>query len=420
MTKIGVIGGGSIFSPELISLFSNEIPVLGPVEVTFMDIDKKKMDIVGSLCKRIVDKSKSSISIRYVDSYEEAIAGKDFILIQFRVGGEEARIEDELLGKKYKIPFVETVTVCGIATFLRTYREIVKIAQLINQINPDAWVLNFANPAGIVAESFYKLGVRNIIGVCNASTRLFQFLKQKIPYSDSDNIFMTWRGLNHLTAVDSILLNGREILPAVLESLEDFESDRTPFEKDLVRSLGFLPNQYFQYYFRRSQMVEKLLSQDKVRSEVVREVNAALIEQYKNIDYVPEGLTKRGGSGYSKTVVDVIKSLLTGDDKIHYIVTKNMGSIPELSYDAFVECPASVGKGAVRPLSCGRLPKVAASVIVPMKIHEDLLIQSALESSKGLLYQSMMAHPLLGEHGLTVNLLEDIIKKNKEYLPNNY
>ena len=214
--KFGVIGGGSIFSPELVDLIAKETANFGEVHIRFMDIDKKRQAVVGQLCERIVFQTNAPVFISYVDSYEEVIEGCDYLLIQFRVGGEDARIDDELLGKKYRIPFVETVSVCGIATFLRTYYEIEKIAAIIQEKAPHAWVLNFANPAELVAQALSACGVTKVIGVCNASTRLMGFLKEKIGFSEDDACFMSWRGLNHLTIVDSFQLNGKEILPEIL------------------------------------------------------------------------------------------------------------------------------------------------------------------------------------------------------------
>ncbi|MEW4412696.1 6-phospho-beta-glucosidase [Clostridium sp. AN503] len=415
--KFGVIGGGSIFSPELVDLIAKETGNFGEVHIRFMDIDKKRQAVVGDLCERIVFKTNAPVFISYVDSYEEVIDGCDYLLIQFRVGGEDARIDDELLGKKYHIPFVETVSVCGIATFLRTYYEIEKIAAIILEKAPHAWVLNFANPAELVAQSLSACGVTKVIGVCNASTRLMGFLKEKIGFSEDDSCFMSWRGLNHLTVVDSFQLNGKEILPEILDSLEDYESDRTPFPALLGRELGYLPNQYFQYYFLERELVTKEQAAIQVRSQLVKEINAELLEQYECVNYVPEALTKRGGYGYSKTVVDVIRSLQTGDNRTHYIVTKNLGAIPDLPYESFVEVPCVVNKNLVRPIACGKLPATAAPIISTMKAFENTLIDAAVHRSRRELLMSMMIHPLIGDFSLAKPLMDDILGHNAAYLP---
>ncbi len=419
-----VIGGGSIFSPELVDLITRELDVLGDVNIRFMDVDQHRQSVVGGLCERIVRKKESELSgkvkISYVDTYEEAIAGSDYILIQFRVGGEEARIEDELLGKKYCIPFVETVSVCGVATFLRTYIQLEKVAELINRLAPEAWVLNFANPAGVIAEALSKLGVRHVIGVCNASTRLLQHLKPKLGFDDGTEFFMNWRGLNHLTVVDRFVVNGEEMMPAIMDGLKDYETDRIPFPAEMCKRLGFLPNQYFQYYYLKREMIEKEQAAEKVRSQIVKEINARLLKQYETIDYVPEDLTKRGGSGYSKTVIDVILSLHSGNSKIHYIVARNKGAIRELPYDSFVEVPCMVCSNTVLPVACEKLPDTAAPLISAMKAYEIKLIEAAMERSKNKLYNSMMIHPLLGSHDLVKPLMDEILEMNRSYLPKDW
>lgn len=419
--NFGVIGGGSIFSPELVDLISNDLDCFGNVNIKFMDIDEERQSIVGGLCERIIQKKEGTltgkISLSYVKTYEEAIKGSDYILIQFRVGGEDARIQDELLGKKYKIPFVETVSVCGIATFLRTYTELEKIATLIKELAPNAWVLNFANPAGLVAEALSKLGVTNVIGVCNASTRLLQFLKPKLHMNDSTQFYMNWRGLNHLTVVDRFQVEGKERMPEILSGLKDYETDRIPFPAEMCQRLGFLPNQYFQYYYLERDLIEKLQKTDVLRSQAVKKINADLLEEYKNIDEVPEGLKQRGGSGYSKTVVEVIISLQTGDRKVHYIVTQNNGAMRELPADGFVEVPCIVEKNAVHPIACEALPDTAAPLIATMKAYETKLIEAAIEKDVDKLYSCMMIHPLIGSHTLAKPLMKDILNVNKDYLP---
>lgn len=415
--NFGVIGGGSIFSPELVDLIAKETENFGEVHIRFMDTDKKRMAIVGGLCERIVAKLKTPIFISYVDSYEETIEGCDYLLIQFRVGGEDARIDDELLGRKYRIPFVETVSVCGIATFLRTYYEIEKIAAIILEKAPHAWVLNFANPAELVTQALATCGITKVIGVCNASTRLMGFLQQKMGFSEKDSCFMSWRGLNHLTIVDSFHLNGQELMPEILNSLDDYESDRTPFPSRLSKELGYLPNQYFQYYYLERDLVEKEQEALQVRSQLVKEINADLLDKYQHMDCVPDELIKRGGYGYSKTVVDVIRSLQIGDNRTHYIVTKNLGAIPELPYDSFVEVPCIVNKNLVQPIACGKLPSTAAPLIFTMKAFENALIESAVRRSSRELLNSMMIHPLIGDFSLAQPLMNDILEHNAAYLP---
>jgi 6-phospho-beta-glucosidase len=196
-----------------------------------------------------------TMNICFVDTYEEAIQEADFVLIQFRQGGIDARIEDEKLGLKYQLPFTETISVCGFATFLRTYPVIEKLAGLIQKLAPHAWVMNFTNPAGQIAETFSRLGCQKVVGVCNSALSVQDYLAKKLGAA-ADEIFMNWRGLNHLTFTDAVYYKGKNYFPEMLDKLEDY-SQHLPFPVDLIRVLGFLPNGYLQYYYLKDHIIQK-------------------------------------------------------------------------------------------------------------------------------------------------------------------
>lgn len=414
--KIGVIGGGSIFTPELVELFAQYSDVLGKVEIKLMDCNKQRLEIVGGLCERIVNNLNKPVSVCYADTYEEAVKGADFVLIQFRVGGEDARINDEKLGKKYKIPFVETVSVCGFAAFLRTYYEMEKIAKTVREHAPDAWVMNFANPAGVLTEALYKLGCKKIVGVCNSSTFLIDYLSEKIGASRGE-LFLNWRGLNHLTFTDIVQYKGINIFHELFDKMEDYSSSSNPFPAALIKNLGYFPNQYLQYYYLKEDMVEKLQAQDKVRSEIVKEVNAEILELYGKIDYVPENLRKRGGYGYSRSVVNLIRGMVTNDHSIHYAVVKNGSILPELPFDAFVEVPVLALANDIRAIQVEPLPEAARSLVITMKQYDTMIIEAAQKRSKKLLLNALMVHPLISSFCLAEPLLNDVLEENKEFIP---
>lgn len=261
------------------------------------------------------------------------------------------------------------------------------------------------------------MGIEHVIGVCNASTRLLEFLKQKFKFDDDDEFYMNWRGLNHLTVVDKFNLNGEDIMPRILSELKDYESDRIPFSTEMCRKLGYLPNQYFRYYYLERDAIEEEQRSEKTRSEIVKEINYGLLDLYKTIDYIPKELSERGGSGYSKTVIDVILSLYTNDQKVHYIVSKNNGALRELPFESFVEIPCVINKNRVIPLVCEKLPFTANPLIYTMKMYEIKLIEGVMERDLDKIYNSMIINPLIRCHSVAKPLLEDILKINKEYIP---
>jgi 6-phospho-beta-glucosidase len=413
--RIGVIGGGSVFTPALIEKLAINTDDTGPVDITLMDINPIRLATVGHFCERLVNNLKKPLSIQYTEKYAEAIKDADFILIQFRQGGIAARIEDEKLGKKYKLPFTETVSVCGFSTYLRTIPQIEKIAELILQLAPNAWVMSFTNPAGQLAESLYYLGVKKVLGVCNISALYKKFIVERIPVHDSD-IQINLRGLNHLTFVDKIFVHGKDIYPQVIQRYDDGET-KFPFPKELIEDFSFLPSPYLQYYYRQDELVEALQTKEKNRSEIVWDLEQILLEKFSQANEIPSELTKRGGYGYSDIVANVIKDMITDRGTIHYLITRNGSNIPCFSDDSFVEVPVVVNTDRINAVNVEPLPDMVQSLAVTMKHYEQTLMKAALTRNKNLLLQALMIHPLIPSYNIAKALLEDVLEINQNYLP---
>lgn len=409
---ISVIGGGSVFTPELVSLLADHSEALGEMEIRLTDIDEARLINVGDMCRRILARQYSGrpISLKYPLTAEAAIEGSDFVLLQLRQGGQDARIQDEKLGKKYRIPFVETISVCGFSTFLRTYYEYERLADIIKSKAPDAWIMNFTNPAGQLSEALYTLGIKRIVGVCNGWIGMKSQLSglSGVP---EEKLFMNWKGLNHLTFTDAVYYEGRDILPELIEKMDD-DGDYFSFNGRLIKDLKVIPNYYLHYYYDREEMVAKLQKQDKVRSELVKEIDAGLLEQYKHIDHLPADLSKRGGFRYSYAVVSILKSIYCDEAAIHYAVVKNGTTLRELPEDAFIEAPVVVKKEGPHPIYTGNIPDFAVPLVQTVKAYDRMCIEGAKKRDKNLLFKSLMIHPLIGCQSIARPLLEDCLQLN--------
>lgn len=413
--KIGVIGGASTFTPELISLLADNEDVLGDIEVRLMDIDRPRLEIVGRFSERILKRKERKTKIIYADTVEEAVDGVDFILLQLRQGGKEARIQDDLLGKKYKIPFVETISICGFAAFLRTYYEFEKISKIIRDKAPDAWVMNFTNPSGQLTETLYRLGIKKVVGVCNAWITMKKTIS-KITALEESRFFMNWKGLNHLTFIDAIYYKGKNILPDVLNKVCD-NHPGFPAGVQLARELNVIPNGYLQYYYNRKKIVDKLQKQDKVRAQIVKEIDTDLLDIYKNANSIPKELKKRGGYRYSYVVVNILKGIYLDDASIHYAVVKNESTLSCLPFDSFVEVPVIAKKEGLYPIQTGRLPDFAKALVITMKDYERMGIEAAMKRDRKLFLKAMMMHPLIGCYSIAKPLLDDCLRINRQYIP---
>lgn len=408
---VSVIGAGSVFTPELVLKFSESAPLTGPVSLRFYDIDRNRQELMIRFCRRLLAaRDVKDVEITDCADVRSCLDGAGFVLLQLRQGGIEARINDERLGKKYRLPFTETISICGFATFLRTYYEYERLAPLIIDAAPDAWVLNFTNPAGQLSETLWRLGVKKIAGVCNAYLGMESLIERTLGLAPGGYV-MNWRGLNHLTVVDGIYVNGQDRFPELLDRLPDDINHR-----ELYLSLGAVLNGYYQYYFDRREIVEKQQAQSKTRSELVAEIDENLLHEYDSSISIPENLSKRGGAGYSSAVVDIIKAIRSGGGSVRYAVVKNGSSLPGLPQDAFVEVPALVNGNGLFPLAMGNLPPFAEALTLAVKTYERALIKAAMGRDKRGMLESMMIHPLMNCFSVAKPLLDECLTVNAKYI----
>ncbi len=418
--KIGVIGGGSVFTPELIDLLAksnHEMPIR---EVVLMDINKPRVEILRSFAERLVKRAHQDFVIRTSLDYRDAIEDADFVLIQLRAGGQAGRISDEKIGLKYHIPFVETVSVCGLGTFLRSISMYEEIAGLIRQYAPHARVMNFANPAGPLTEYLLRLGISNAVGVCNVPVILAKHLATL--YDAPENAFyMQTRGLNHLTVTDAVYLDGHNILADALNRFVP-ETFPIPFTENVIHAFPAIFNPYFQYYWHAEKIMAKLLGEPKTRGEEVLDIEHELLQLYDNpaITEVPDLLKQRGGFGYSLVVVRLMLSLYRNDDTVHYINIRNGNVLDGLPEDTAVEVPVVVKQGQLLPIDTGPLPPYAFPLIRTMAEFYRLLLEGAEQRSVRPIRQAMLLHPLFNDADVSDRVLNDLLEHNRSFLPNGF
>ncbi len=412
--KISVIGGGSVFTPELITMLGQNAGQTGPLTVSLMDISEERLDIVGEMCKRIINKNELPIQMESTMDPVEAVRDSAFVCNQLRAGGVLARIEDEKLGHKYHLPYTETISVCGFATYLRSFPMVAEYAHIIAQNAPDAWILNFTNPAGMLAETFYRLGHKKVLGVCNVSVRLTDILAEHLHVPPS-SIYMNWRGINHMTFVDRVIVNGENRIAEVLSAYRQAETG-LPFPDEFIRALGVIPNPYLQYYFLKNRVMDHLQTQEKNRSEIVLELEKQLLDEFKTASAIPEALKRRGGYGYSSVVANLIKDLITDGGGIHYAIFKNENTLTELPAEGFIEAPVLVHKNRVQAVQIEPLPAVVKPLVITMKLYETALIDACFKRDVNQMLECLLMHPLIQDFDLSRALLEDVLEVNSPYL----
>ncbi|MFC4303611.1 6-phospho-beta-glucosidase [Cohnella boryungensis] len=423
--KIAVIGGGSSYTPEIVEGFLRNYEQLPVRELWLVDIEegRRKLEIVGELAKRMVAKSGLPIEVRLTLDRRRAIEGADFVSTQMRVGLLEARKWDERIPNAYGVIGQETTGPGGMMKALRTIPVLLDICKDIEELAPQAWLLNFTNPAGMVTEAITRYSKVNSIGLCNAPIGLHKWLSQR--YTTSERLYTEFVGLNHLHWVTRIEVNGEDKLTELLGQREDYSGKNVPateWDLDFLRGLGGFPSYYLKYFYLTDAMLAEQLEalQAKgTRAEVVKRVEDELFELYEDpaLEEKPKQLELRGGAYYSEAAVNLMASLHNDKRDIQTLNVANGAILDFLPQDAVIEVNCVVtGKGPL-PLPVTKVPEQAKGLIQAVKTYERLTIEAAVTGDRQLALQAMASHPLVPSVRIAKVLLEEMLEKNKPYLP---
>ncbi|MFD1675925.1 hypothetical protein [Alicyclobacillus fodiniaquatilis] len=412
--RVTVIGAGSVFTPELVQLLLDRN--LAVEELVLMDIDRQRLDILSSFAERQIAQAGANTKVKSVDSYRDAIPGSDYICIQARIGGNHMRTLDEELARKYHIPFVETVSIPGLGAFLRSVPVYDEIADLIKDHAPNAMVMNFSNPAGALTAYLHAKGITQAVGVCNSPIGFASTVAELLNVP-SESVWMNWKGLNHLTVVDQLLVDGKDVMTEVIEKASEWSSG-FPFSRSVIDDTGLGLSSYFQYYFHSGRRMRELLEKTVSRGQEVIDLERKLLTEYarQNTVSIPDLLKSRGGYRYSEVVVDLIESILTDNHKIHYVNVQNNGTISGLPDDTVVEVPAIVENGAILPLKTGELPVLVKPLVLTMATVYKYWVSAALANSLADLRRSLLIHPLFPDAEQSEQILDEFFDLNKEFV----
>lgn len=427
--KIVTIGGGSSYTPEIVEGFIKRAHELPVGEIWFVDIPEgqEKQEIVVNLARRMVEKAGLDIKIHMTLDRREALPGADFVTTQFRVGLLEARIRDEKIPLRYNVIGQETTGPGGFAKALRTIPVILDIARDMEELCPDAWLINFTNPSGILADALLNYSNVKTIGLCNVPIGMRMGVA-KILGVEPERVEIDFAGLNHLVYGLRIYLDGEDISDQLLGSMASGASMTMRnivdlgWNPDFIKSLGMLPCPYHRYFYQSDKMLEEAKRAAETvgtRGEVVKQTEAELFELYKdpNLAIKPPQLEKRGGAHYSDAACSLISSIYNNKGDIHPVNVRNNGAIADLPDHVAVEISSVITKSGAKPIAVGHLPLAARGLVQQVKAYEELTIQAAVSGDYGIALQALVANPLVPSAEVAQKLLDDIIRENIEYLP---
>ncbi|HLR63641.1 MAG TPA: 6-phospho-beta-glucosidase [Lentibacillus sp.] len=425
--KLTVIGGGSSYTPELMEGIINNQDVLKVSEVWLADVEegKEKLSIIADLSRRMVKKKKCSIKIFETFDRKEAIKDADYIITQIRVGQLAMRRNDECISIKHGVIGQETTGAGGFMKALRTIPVLLDICRDIEELAPNAWLLNFTNPAGIITEAILKYSQVKVIGLCNNPINFYKKFANSYNVA-IDDVSIHFTGINHLIWITDLYIKGKSRIDDILTGKSDsYEAKNIPafgWDPEFLQSLGAVPCGYHKYYYQTDHILEKQLEQyyrNETRADNVQEIEKELFEVYQKpeIQEKPDILEQRGGAYYSEAAINLILSLHRNSKDVHTLNVRNNGTIKCLPDDVSIEVNCVVESHQITPLQVGDVPAQIRGLLQNVKAYEELTVEAAVYGDKGLAHQALTLHPLVPSAERAKNILDDMLPINKEFLP---
>lgn len=433
--KIAVIGGGSSYMPELIEGYINRRDELPIKEIWLVDVPagEEKMNIVGDMAKRMVRAAGLDWEIVCTLNRRDALRGADFVSTQFRVGLLDARVKDERIPLSHGVLGQETKGAGGIFKAFRTIPVILDIVKDMKELCPDAWLVNFTNPAGMITEAaIFHGGWTRTVGLCNVPIGLNKTAASKLE-QPLESLTIRYGGLNHYHWHRVWDAAGCERTADLIDMLYKpgiaVDDENRPknianieYQYELVKDVGLLPCYYHRYYYSESDMLAHAIEdykEGKTRAEEVKRTEARLFELYKDpaLDYKPEELSKRGGAYYSDAACGLV-SAIYNDAKTEMVVSvPNNGALPDLPHDCVVEVSAQVGAHGARPFSFGSFPHGPRGMVQQMKAMEQIIIEAAITGDYGKALHGFALNPLIPAGSVGKKILDELLVAHKEHLP---
>ena len=391
--KVAVVGAGSTYTPELVSGLTR-VPL---DELALMDVDPERLQIVGELAQRMLGRAGYEGGLTLTGDLDAALEGASFVLVQIRVGGQAARLRDETIPLACGCIGQETTGAGGFAKAMRTVPVVLEIAARVRErAEPGAWIVDFTNPVGIVTRALLDAGHR-AVGLCNVAIG-FQRSIARLLGVEPPRVVVDQVGLNHLTWIRAVHVDGRNLLPELLAEHGDQLAEQCGSPLRLLEELGAIPSYYLHYFYAHDRVLAE--QRDGVpRARTVAEIERALLEMYRDpaLAEKPALLEQRGGAFYSEAAVGLVSSLTTGDGAVHEVDVRNAGTLAGLADDDVVEVPARVTHGGPEPLVQAPLAPELLGLVQHVAAYERLTAEAALTRDRRTVRLALLAHPLIGQ-----------------------
>jgi 6-phospho-beta-glucosidase len=415
--KVAVVGGGSTYTPELVEGFVTRADRVPVDDLVLLDVDPERLEVVGGLAGRMLAKVGYDGVLTLTGHRDQALEGADFVVVQLRVGGQAARYLDETIPPKFGCIGQETTGPGGFAKALRTVPVVLELAEeTARRGAPGAWFVDFTNPTGLVTQALLDQGHR-AIGLCNVAIG-FQRRFAAAFGVQPERVELEHVGLNHLSWERAVRVDGVDRLPEILSTRIELVADETDMPAELIRALGAIPSYYLHYYYLTDEVIERQRT-ERTRAEEVMEIEAGLLELYRDPDLAekPELLERRGGAFYSEAAAQLIASLHEGTGDAQVVNVRNDGALPDLPDDAVVEILARIDREGAHPIPLAPLAPEMLGLVEHVKAYERLAVQAAMTGDRTIALKALMTNPLVRDYRTAAPLLDALLKANRRHLP---
>ena len=431
--KIAVLGGGSSYIPELVdqSIKMMNSGQLRVEQIALMDSDKGRVGLVGKLCERMIKHAKAPIELSITTDSKEAIEGSDFVISQIRVGTLDDRVYDEKFPLKYGLIGQESTGAGGFSQALRSVPVLVDYAKQIEKWAPTAYFLNNTNPQRVTHEAINRYSKARLVGICE-HWRWTEEAICSILNVDPSRIRLEVIGLQHLNWATKVYLDGKDVLPRIIDQ---FGKARYPewraargwrglaFDPELIKSLRMIPNGYLRYFYYHDQVLNDMQQAERTRGEYLKDHYERFFKICNDtgVKEKPDIIVKeRAAHRWGRSMMPFIKAVTNDENSWLIINVKNNGAVMGMDPEAIMEIPTIVNKTGAHPIAMGEIPLPIRGLIHAKHAYSVLAARAAIEGSYDLALIALMTNPLVSTYNKAKEVLDDILKKYKKYLPNFY
>ncbi|WP_102193033.1 6-phospho-beta-glucosidase [Microbacterium aurantiacum] len=414
--KLAIVGGGSTYTPELIDGFIRLQQQLPIEEIVLVDSDRTRLELVGGVSRRMLARAGHPARLTATDDLAGGVSDADAVLIQLRIGGQDAREQDETWPHEVSCIGQETTGPGGLAKALRTVPVVLRIAEVVRtHAKPDAWIVDFTNPVGIVTRALLLAGHR-AVGLCNVAIG-FQRRFAAEAGVEPDRVGLAHVGLNHLTWERGVFVDGKDVLPGLLDSNLQGLADDVELAPELLSQLGVIPSYYLRYYYAHDEVLHEQ-RHHATRAQEVRAIENELLGLYADpaVDTKPAILEQRGGAFYSEAAIELLIAIRGGTDVPRVVNLRNDGVLPFLPDDHVIEVPARHVGGRFVAEPVAALPDDISGLISAVAGYERLALDAAIQGGRDRVLRAMRAHPLVLQHERAENLTDLLLAANSQFL----